>query len=331
MRVRSLKSIYGPTNYTAALEFFEATSTDREVNSSVSAKAIGFLRHLESFEFYFLLTMMIEIFDRIEILNKELQKTNLCIIDSHRKVKAVKSNLECSRDSKFEIIWEKATTGAKDLELEEPKLQRSRRTPKRLENTDASKPHNFATPKDYYRKIYCEIFDTVVTSLNERFNSNTTEFLDELEAFAVGTGGSIEKIVEFYGDDIDQELLLRNRDDFVNMTANQSVILDSIKDVLTFMKENSWCAGLVPEYFKFTKLLLTIPNSTCSSERSFSALRRLKTYLRSTMLQDRLNNIAILHVHWPLTEALDLQDLINDFIKKNQKRAVTFARINKEN
>lgn len=35
-------------------------------------------------------------------------------------------------------------------------------------------------------------------------------------------------------------------------------------------------------------LLLTLPVSTATAERSFSVLRRLKTYLRSTMRQDRL-------------------------------------------
>ena len=38
-----------------------------------------------------------------------------------------------------------------------------------------------------------------------------------------------------------------------------------------------------------------------TAERSFSALRRLKSYLRSTMGQERLNNIAILNVHNDIT------------------------------
>ncbi|KYN44710.1 hypothetical protein ALC56_00705 [Trachymyrmex septentrionalis] len=45
------------------------------------------------------------------------------------------------------------------------------------------------------------------------------------------------------------------------------------------------------------KLLLTIPAISCIAERSFSAPRRLKTYLRPTMLPILLNSTAVLHIY----------------------------------
>lgn len=45
------------------------------------------------------------------------------------------------------------------------------------------------------------------------------------------------------------------------------------------------------------RLLLVVPASSVEAERSFSALRRLKTWLRSSMSQTRLNNVAMCHVH----------------------------------
>ena len=45
------------------------------------------------------------------------------------------------------------------------------------------------------------------------------------------------------------------------------------------------------------KLVLVMPATNAISERSFSAMRRTKTYLRSTMLQKRLNAAIVLHVH----------------------------------
>ena len=43
-------------------------------------------------------------------------------------------------------------------------------------------------------------------------------------------------------------------------------------------------------------LLAVIPATSCSAERSLSALRRLKTYLRSTMGQQRVSNIALINI-----------------------------------
>ena len=42
---------------------------------------------------------------------------------------------------------------------------------------------------------------------------------------------------------------------------------------------------------------ICLPSSTCGAERSFSMLRRLKTYLRNSQEQERLNNLAILNSH----------------------------------
>ena len=66
------------------------------------------------------------------------------------------------------------------------------------------------------------------------------------------------------------------------------------------------------ELHKFVRLLLTVPVSTCTAERSFSALRRLKTYLRSIMSQERLNHCAIMHIHRDIaTEAVNIESIAN--------------------
>jgi hypothetical protein len=53
-------------------------------------------------------------------------------------------------------------------------------------------------------------------------------------------------------------------------------------------------------------ILYTMPASTATTERSFSVLRRLKTYLRTTMLQDRLTSLAVLHVHRDIDIDIDI-------------------------
>ena len=50
-------------------------------------------------------------------------------------------------------------------------------------------------------------------------------------------------------------------------------------------------------------ILLVIPAANGTSERTFSALRRVKTFLKSTMNQARMNNLITLHVHKERTDA----------------------------
>ena len=54
-------------------------------------------------------------------------------------------------------------------------------------------------------------------------------------------------------------------------------------------------------------ILYTMPASTATTGRSFSALRRLKTYLRTTMLQDRLTSLAVPHVHRDIDIDIDMR------------------------
>jgi 20S proteasome alpha/beta subunit len=46
----------------------------------------------------------------------------------------------------------------------------------------------------------------------------------------------------------------------------------------------------------FSGILLTIPDTVASAERSFSKLKLVKNYLRSTMSQDRLVDLARLSI-----------------------------------
>ena len=62
------------------------------------------------------------------------------------------------------------------------------------------------------------------------------------------------------------------------------------------------------EIFTLLKLIMVIPATNAVSERSASALRRVKTYLWSTMTQLRFNNLLVLHVHKERTDSLQLTD-----------------------
>ncbi|KAL2963307.1 hypothetical protein AAZX31_17G193800 [Glycine max] len=57
-----------------------------------------------------------------------------------------------------------------------------------------------------------------------------------------------------------------------------------------------------------------------TAEKSFSKLKLLKSYLKSTMLQDRLNELTILSIESEVLELLDYKTLINDFATKKARR-----------
>ena len=68
-----------------------------------------------------------------------------------------------------------------------------------------------------------------------------------------------------------------------------------------------------------------MPATNATSERSFSALRRLKTWLRSTISECRLNWSMILHIHKDKTDALPIKGVANEFVTRNESRRRLFG------
>ena len=70
---------------------------------------------------------------------------------------------------------------------------------------------------------------------------------------------------------------------------------------------------LVSEVAKILKFVLLMPATNAVSERSASAMRRIKNYLRSTMTQTQLKNVMVLHIHKHLFDTIDRTSIHNEF------------------
>ena len=82
---------------------------------------------------------------------------------------------------------------------------------------------------------------------------------------------------------------------------------------------------MLPTVHQLLRLYKTIPITSATSERTFSALRRLFTYLRSSMTERRLNNCLLLHVHKDITDSLDLISIASEFVCANDERKKYFG------
>ena len=73
---------------------------------------------------------------------------------------------------------------------------------------------------------------------------------------------------------------------------------------------------VLPEFYRAVSTLATIPATSCSAERLFSGLHRMKTYLRSTMGQERLMNTALKNIERKYSNEMlkhDVEKIIDAF------------------
>jgi len=112
-------------------------------------------------------------------------------------------------------------------------------------------------------------------------------------------------------------------------------LFDELKNLSTVLPDNVASPLEVLHYIHATRLhecfanvstalriLLTVPVTVASGERSFSKLKLIKTYLRSTMTQDRLNGLALLSIENDIATSLNYTDLLSVFANAKARKII---------
>jgi hypothetical protein len=94
--------------------------------------------------------------------------------------------------------------------------------------------------------------------------------------------------------------------------------LMSAPEILKFVMD----ADCYPNVLVAYRILLTVPVTIASAERSFSKLKLLKNYLRSTMSQERLNGLAMCTIEKDILNTINLNTILDDFASRNARRNI---------
>ncbi|XP_042222821.1 uncharacterized protein LOC121867133 [Homarus americanus] len=100
---------------------------------------------------------------------------------------------------------------------------------------------------------------------------------------------------------------------FSELRVLQELIPQETNSALQVLQILKSLNGSFPKAEIAYRILLTVPVTVASGERSFSKLKLIKKYLRTTMSQERLNALAMLSIEKELAESLEYQDLIAEF------------------
>ena len=229
-------------------------------------------------------------------------------------------------DSAFQTFYQSVVDEASNYTL---KNTRQKKVPKRR---DVGAPsHTFTSPEDYYRQQYFEALDILNGEMSRRFDQATFSLLREMERLLVvscnGTKVTVSSsFKEMYQDDINIDTLmvqLSMLPDVVT-TANEEhhMGIKRVTTVRTVCELFNTCRfpkTMLAEVDHLLHIYLTIPLTSATAERTFSTLRRLMSYLRSTMTQKRLNHVILLHTYKRTVVEINLQQIAQDFVSRNSR------------
>ena len=135
---------------------------------------------------------------------------------------------------------------------------------------------------------------------------------------------NIQTVSNFYG--VDSEMLSSEKSIFENYDCGDPCQRKNVAVMVMTMHQNG-LHDILPVLYKVASILATIPATSCSAERSFSALRCIKTFLRPTMGQDRLSSIAVINIergYANKTMQNDMQRIIDIFGRRSNRCSYFF-------
>ena len=124
-------------------------------------------------------------------------------------------------------------------------------------------------------------------------------------------------ILQFYGEDLPSVRSLdAELDLWQNKWRGDAHLAQELNTPEKVLRHTD--ADYFPNIRTLIVILGTLPVTSCESERSISMLKRIKTALRSTMTEDRLNGLAMLQYHRDITVTTD--EVVEEFVQRQPRR-----------
>lgn len=181
------------------------------------------------------------------------------------------------------------------------------------------------TPKEIFRRdFFLYIIDVANNSLSERFETltnyhNTFSFLWDIDA--IEKKENTDKLFECCQK---LENMLTNNS---NSDIDANELFLELPTIATIIKKYEVChpidvlnmvmkldiENVVPNVVIAYRIMLTLPVSVATGERSFSKLKLIKNHLRSTMGQERLNALALISIEQEIANKINFDEVIDSF------------------
>ena len=313
-------------NHNELMELWE-WSLEHAKLTEMRGRILGAQSKMNTFDFLFGCLLGKIILKQTDNLSKSLQSPTLSAAEGQEIAQDVIMTLEKDRNEKsFDLFWERLEQRRQQLSIPTARLPRKRQLPDCFGPTNnPSTQHHDTSIKDRYRRYFFEAYDNKIQGIKNRLNQGDFKQYSNLQQLVLKAANresyeeEFNHVTTFYKNDIKKSLLetqlptvkisLRSE-----KKMNISEVLEKSRSLSPARK------NLLSEVIKVVKLLLVTSATNAISERSFSSLKGVKTYLRATMKENRLNHLMTLHVHKFRNDELNLISIGNIFTNQNDDR-----------
>lgn len=288
-----------------------------------ATKARGILKSLNECDTLVGIICLSDLLTCTHGLSKFLQQEKVDVKSARNELSIVLEMLERRRkksDEYFKNIFEEITGVAEEIgcEITLPRVVKNQIHRKNYPSTD---------PETYYRQsIYIPALDNLIADLKSRFSKETVELYNFSVLFPENDGYSdivpIKKLLEKYSFFLDNptEILIQELQKELERWCiewKEKVNLSSYSAIELL---NNCNPVIYPRIHFFLRIAASLAVSNATPERTFSALNRLETWLRTTMTQERITGLAMLHIHKNIE--VDIERVIDRYAKKRTAESI---------
>lgn len=308
------------------IEVLSDISKNREFDGSTRTKALGLYKKILNFDFIASLFFLKNILPKIKILTETIETPKLNIIDCINLIKTTAFNLRNIDYDSLNNLIEGAIKYAEKLNIDPysdfSKYHRRRIIPKRIdENRDTAVDMDLKT---FYRRHFQEILDTLSSGLNDNFE-NIKKSIEPLYSVLKFPLDKRNITLQILGEIVAMFPPGSKKPDVHSLQGELEVLFDMNPEVSSFPDLLSIVSNLkdnLNQAFIFCMFVLTVPYGVSTNERSFSQLKIIKNVLRTTMSDERLDNLMLLKCEADMALTLDLGCTIDKWATLKNRRII---------
>lgn len=297
----------------------ELTEAGESLNTRTDAGTL--LVSMQSFSFLCFLGLWQPVLHEVNDAQKYLQTRGLDIRLCAQKVNALQMILTEKREEWANGAVSYAKNMCEELGIS---IKPRRRITRKHIFDDGTRDADLSCENELRRKLFSSL-DRVIAEIRERFQQlqNLTDKFAYLTPAILLDPDNTECNLDYASDEIDEQdfklerLRLRT---FVVATGNENELINADSLELFKFIVKSKLEDTLPNILIMFRIFFTVAISNASCERSFSKLKLIKNYLRSTMSTLRLTNLAILSIEQEVCDAIDIDGAIKDFALKKSRR-----------
>jgi hypothetical protein len=289
------------------------------ISSNISSQADQLLCAIKKLQFQVSLYVLTKVLSISVGLSRSLQLENSDLktaLDAASCVENLIEQLRINSENEFMKLFETVKKTCEQIGISDFSLPRKINRQKTRNNVPAEN-----VEQHFLRSIFIPFLDTFLLQLRERLTSHNT-ILKNFSCLIPKTKNPSKEQEKSFID------LHETYSSFIN--KSKLMTAEEFKLWYTFVEQNEMnpkspidalitCDKILfPTIYLLLKILVTLPITTSSAERSFSTLRRLKTYLRNTISESRLNGLALLNIHTDISVLPE--EVLNHLVKYSNRR-----------